>query len=90
MDVGRPESTGILEHRAKSTIIPIMLRSELLDETRTLLDDRDLTLLDISARTGINFHWLNKFQQGKFADPGVKKIETLHRFLTGNGEASAT
>ncbi len=63
-----------------------MLRSQLLDDTRELLDRRNRTLQEISSKTGINFHWLNKFQQGKFEDPGVKKIETLHHFLAGSGE----
>ena len=60
--------------------------SELLVETQGLLQNRKLSLREISEKTGINFHWLSKFKQGKFDDPGVKKIEQLHTFLTESAD----
>lgn len=59
--------------------------NELLAETRRLLTERSNTqsLRQISEGAGVNYHWLSKFVQGKFDDPGVKKITSLHSYLKG-------
>lgn len=58
-------------------------QAELLPATKRLLEQRAkrLSLRKISAGSGVNLHWLGKFVQGKFDDPGVKKIQKLHDYL---------
>ena len=58
-----------------------MENCQLLTRTRELLKNRTKSLRAISEESGINYHWLGKFQQGAFDDPGVKKVEQLHDFL---------
>jgi len=38
----------------------------------------------ISEETGLSLHWLWKFSQGKFSDPGALKIEKLEKWLNGH------
>lgn len=56
---------------------------DILTETTEMLRNRppSLSLREISKGADVNLHWLGKFVQGKFEDPGVKKIMRLHRFL---------
>lgn len=53
----------------------------LLEETLMLLKrdrgDRPKTAKD----TGLQLAWLQALADGKIADPGVKKIETLNKYL---------
>jgi hypothetical protein len=62
-----------------------MNESRLLAETRRLLEQRDKSLQVISEETGINVHWLRKFSQGAFDDPGVNRIEHLYDYLRDEG-----
>lgn len=57
--------------------------TDLLTETLELFAKRpaNVSLRAISEASGVNFHWLGKFAQGKFDDPGVKKIQKLHDYL---------
>ena len=38
----------------------------------------------IADEAGIEYEWLQKLAQGHIADPGVKKIERLHNYLSEN------
>ena len=55
----------------------------LLNRTERLLRRYmpELTLRVIAERAGVGFEWLRKYSQGKFDDPGVKRIQRLHDFL---------
>lgn len=37
---------------------------------------------EVSEATGLNYDWIAKLVQGHIEDPGVNKVERLHRFLT--------
>lgn len=58
------------------------MNEPLLDRTYRLLDSSDLPLRAIAEGAGVNFHWLGKFKQRIFDDPGVTRIERLYRFLS--------
>lgn len=36
---------------------------------------------ELSARTGLSYHWLSKFAQGRFEDPGASKIDKLFEVM---------
>ena len=59
--------------------------TNLRDATLELVRNRPrhITYRDIEAATAIKKEWLAKFQQGKFDDPGVNRVETLYTFLSG-------
>ena len=57
----------------------------MLARTLELLEDRarlNLSLPAIAHGAGVGFEWLRKLDKGEFEDPGVRKIEALHTFLT--------
>lgn len=58
--------------------------SELLSDTIRKLDQaRTVASLDaIAAGAGVNPHWLKKFVQGRFRNPGVVTVERLNDYLT--------
>lgn len=39
-------------------------------------------MADISHGTGLKPRWLHRLKAGDFEDPGVNKIEILHRYLS--------
>ncbi len=45
-----------------------------------LQDKRTLEVIALEADVG--FHWLGKFKQGKYEDPGSRKVEKLYRYLS--------
>lgn len=61
----------------------------LLDQTYRLLDASNLTIREIADGAEVNFHWLGKFKQRAFDDPGVTRVERLHRYLTGQASEPA-
>lgn len=65
------------------------MESELLNETLQLLADTDLPVAKIADDLGVSRRWLYELKSGDFVDPGVRKIETLNRYLREQGEASA-
>ncbi len=56
----------------------------LLEETEKLLAalPRWVTLTQVSHDTGVKLSWLSAFASGKISDPGIKKIQTLHNYLS--------
>jgi len=67
------------------------IRSDLLDETLALLRARPagLSYGRIANETGLTIHWLQMLaRKDGISDPGVRRIETLHRFLAGQVTAS--
>ena len=58
------------------------MTTKLLDETHRLLMASDLTLKEIAAGADVGYHWLTKFSQQVYPDPGVLKVEKLHCHLS--------
>ncbi len=53
----------------------------LLPITLELLRARSGQYRSIAEATGLDYQWLCKMSQGKIADPGVLKVEALHKHL---------
>lgn len=34
--------------------------------------------------TGLSYGWVTKFAQGKIAEPGLRKVEALQRYIAAN------
>jgi len=56
-------------------------KDDLLTVTHGLLVNDSRSLSVIADESGLNYHWLGKFKQEKYEDPGVKKIQKLYSFL---------
>lgn len=46
---------------------------------------RSLSYTDMSKGSGLSIGWISRFADGKFDDPGVKKVQSLHDFLSNVG-----
>jgi hypothetical protein len=57
------------------------MKKTLLDETVELLKEDKGDWRNTAVATGLGYDWLSSLSQGRIQDPGVKKIETLHRYL---------
>lgn len=55
--------------------------NNLLTKTYRLLDSDPRTLRTIAGDSGVNFHWLAKFKQRQFENPGVVTVERLFNHL---------
>jgi hypothetical protein len=53
----------------------------LLQKTEELLDECDLSLMEISNMTGLGYEWLKKIKAKSIPDPGVHRVEKLYNFL---------
>lgn len=51
-------------------------------ETLKLLKADPRTLDEISKAAGVNRHWLEKFRQEKYPNPGVNHVQKLYDFYT--------
>jgi transcriptional regulator with XRE-family HTH domain len=60
----------------------------LLDTTVTLLRDRG-RYREVAEATGLGYDWINKLVQGQIKDPGVNKIERLHKYLSDESTRAA-
>lgn len=56
--------------------------SDILADTVKLLQRTKLTRREIAEQTGLGKDWLDALALGSIHDPGVRKIEKLHRFLS--------
>jgi UDP-N-acetyl-D-mannosaminuronic acid transferase (WecB/TagA/CpsF family) len=52
-----------------------------MTETLRLLRETDIAALDICLATGIGVDWISRFRNGRMLDPGVNRVEALHRYL---------
>lgn len=43
----------------------------------------------ICQKTGLGYPWVTKFAQGKIAEPGLRKVEALQRYIADNPLADA-
>lgn len=62
--------------------------TSLLDTTVALLRDRG-RYREVAEATGLGYDWINKLVQGQIKDPGVNKIERLHKYLTAEPSHAA-
>lgn len=58
-----------------------METTSLLDTTVHLLRERG-RYREVADATGLGYDWINKLVQGQIKDPGVNKIERLHKYLS--------
>lgn len=60
--------------------------TEWRNEIQELLKHRSatITLKAIAEATGLGEQWLKLVHQGKIANPGINKMETLHNYLISN------
>lgn len=58
--------------------------SQLLEETKRLLDARRGSWANISRETGIDYHFITRVSNGRIADPGIIRLEKLHTYMTAN------
>lgn len=64
------------------------MTSELLDKTVDLLEQDRGNWNHTAKVTGLGRDWIAKLAQGHINDPGVKKIEKLHDYLTEKYQAA--
>lgn len=57
----------------------------LLDSTLDMLREHK-RYRQIAEDTGLGYEWLTKLAQGRIPDPGVKRIEALHAYLSSDNE----
>lgn len=58
------------------------MNRDLYTETLELLKSDRRPLREIADGAEVNYHWLGKFKQEKFSNPGVRTIQKLHAFLS--------
>lgn len=58
---------------------------KLLDEAYTLLDASNESIRTISDKSGLNYHWLSKFNQRIWPNPGVNHVQKLRDYLKNEG-----
>lgn len=59
-----------------------MKKYTLHEKTLDLLRSDKRGVDEISQKSDINKHWLGKFRQGRFKNPGVNTVEKLFHFLS--------
>jgi hypothetical protein len=59
-------------------------QQSMVEQTRTLLLKRRKveSRAAIAENSGVNKHWLEKFDQGVLQNPTLKNIEALHAYLS--------
>ena len=57
---------------------------DMVSETIELLKNRgDLSLRQVADGAHVDFEWLRKFHKQAINDPGVRKVERVHNYLSG-------
>ena len=58
-----------------------MLNGDLNEATLQLLRTDPRTINEIAGAAGVNRHWLAKYRQGRFKNPGILRVQALYLFL---------
>jgi hypothetical protein len=68
-----------------------IIRMDMLNETIELLKNSKgvISRQQISEDTGLGYEWINKLVQGHIEDPGIKRISTLHGYLSNLSQHAA-
>ena len=59
---------------------------DLYESAKVLLQQSSESVPTIADNAGVNPHWLGKFKQGKYANPGVRTVQRLHDYLLSKQE----
>lgn len=59
-----------------------MSNQTLHKSTVELLKKSDIPLSQVAADTNVGYRWICDFVNDRFADPGVNKVERIHKYLT--------
>lgn len=59
----------------------LMQTPDIYSDVMARLASCPLTIDQLAEGAGVNRHWLAKLRLGKFDDPGVKRMQKLHRYL---------
>ena len=62
---------------------------DLYTETKRLLMSSKESIPKMAKNAGVNKHWLAKFKQGKYPNPGVLHVQRLHDYLAASTEEAA-
>lgn len=54
-----------------------------------MLASREESLREIANGAGVGYHWLTKYWQGKFSEPGIFKIQRVHDYLLSRQREAA-
>ncbi len=54
----------------------------LMTATLKLLNKSQMSLFNISRKTGVPFYWLRKFAAGRIPNPSVNRVQFLHDSLS--------
>ena len=57
-------------------------QSEMLAEVRHMLEQQRGSWQEICGDLHISYHWMTKMVQGQISNPGINKVEQLHKYLT--------
>lgn len=53
----------------------------LLNETKKMLHESDLTLMEVAIGADVGFYWLQSFKRELHPEPSVVKTQKLYDFL---------
>lgn len=59
-----------------------MPNADLNEETLKLLRADRRSINEIADGAKVNRHWLAKYRQGRFRNPGVRTVQALYEFLS--------
>ena len=66
----------------KKTLVHNTYMIDIHTETMQLLKTVNKSPKEMAADTGLGKRWLERLMDGDYNDPGVKKIQKLHDYLT--------
>lgn len=61
----------------------VMPNMSLANETIRLIEESELTTMDMFAGCGVSPYWIESFVKGKVANPGVNYVQAVYEFLSG-------
>ena len=64
------------------------METDLYTETLRLARESGESVPELARATGLKQRWLHRLLAGDFNDPGVRKIEKLHRHVVAHAQGS--
>jgi len=58
------------------------MKKTLLQKTQALIASTSVPAVEICRTVGVSTRWFSRFKRGDFHDPGVRKIQAIHDFLS--------
>lgn len=68
--------------RREESFPNMFIMNTMLDRTLCLLAQTSIPPRTISRETGLGYDWLIRLRRGEIRDPGIRKIESLHDYLS--------